>query len=121
MVDDDDNWCFISKIILQKAGIGKQIITANNGLKALAVLRQRVADGQQLPELIFLDIKMPVMNGFEFLDELVNAAELDLSHTQIYICSSSVNAKDKETAGLYPIAGFITKPLTQDILNQILK
>ncbi len=106
VVDDDDNWCFVSKKILQKAGVGKQIITANNGLDAIKKLQTFAANGEKLPELIFLDIKMPVMDGFEFLEEVSKTANLDFSQTKIFMYSSSFHAKDRERANLYPVSGF---------------
>lgn len=121
VVDDDDNWCFISKKILRKAGFQNQIITATNGQEALKKLQEIAAHGEKMPELIFLDIKMPVMDGFTFLDEITGSPELDLSQTQIFICSSSFLPKDKERAKLYPVAGFITKPLTLETLNEIIE
>ena len=120
IVDDEDNWCFVIKKILQKAGIGKQIITANNGLEALKKLQALAAAKEKLPALIFLDLKMPVMDGFEFLEAATTAAELNLSQTRIYILTSSFLPKDKERASGYPVAGFISKPLTQEILAEIL-
>lgn len=119
VVDDDEDYCFVTKKILQKAGIEK-IITASNGLEALKKLRKITARGDKLPDLIFLDLNMPIMNGFEFLEEASKADELDLSQTRIFITTSSVLAKDKERANNYPIAGFISKPLTQKILGEIL-
>ena len=120
VVDDDDNWCFLSRRMLQKAGVGKQIITANNGLEAIKKLQALLANGDKLPDLIFLDIKMPVMDGFEFLDEITKWEALSPIHTRIFMCSSSVHYKDKERADRYPVAGFITKPLTPEILKSIL-
>jgi CheY-like chemotaxis protein len=120
VVDDDADWCFLAKIILKKAGVGKQIITAQNGLEGIKTLQAIVISGQRLPELIFLDIKMPVMDGFEFLEQTTKSADLDLSRTRIFVCSSSFHPKDKERANLYPVAGFISKPLTQEILKGIL-
>ena len=121
VVDDDDNWCFITKKILQKAGFGKEILTATNGLEAYKMLQTMAADGDSLPDLIFLDIKMPVMDGFAFLDEVTKSADMDLSRTKIYICSSSFLAKDQERAKLYSVSGFITKPLTLEMLNKIIE
>lgn len=120
VVDDDDNWCFVSKKILQKAGIGKEIITVNNGQEALDMVRALASEGKKLPDVIFLDIKMPVMDGFQFLDVATKSKDLDLSRTKIFVCSSSFLSKDKERANLYPVAGFITKPLTMETLKDIL-
>lgn len=120
VIDDDEDYCFVSRKILQKAGIGKQVITASNGLEALKKLQEIAASGEKLPALIFLDLKMPIMNGFEFLEELSKATELDLSKTRIYTTTSSVLPEDKEKANKYPIAGFISKPLSKEILEGIL-
>jgi CheY-like chemotaxis protein len=120
VVDDDDNWCYLSKRILQKAGVGKQIITATNGLEGIKKLKSMAASGDRLPELIFLDIKMPVMDGFEFLEMVTSSDELNMSQTRIFVCSSSFHVQDREKANRYPVAGFITKPLTPEILKDIL-
>lgn len=121
VVDDDDNWCYIANRLLKKVGYKNQVITAGNGLDALKTLRTIAASGQKLPELIFLDIKMPIMDGFGFLEEIVKSTELDLRNTRIFMCTSSFLTVEKERAGLYPVAGFITKPLTQELLRDILE
>jgi CheY-like chemotaxis protein len=119
VVDDEDNWCYLAKILLQKHRVGKQILTAHNGKEALKKLHELAARGERLPELILLDIKMPVMDGFELLDEITISPELNLSHTRIYLSTSSFLNRDKEKAKLYPVAGFITKPLTEAHLRDI--
>ena len=121
VVDDDDNWCFLTKLILQKAAVFKEIITAHNGLEAFRKIEALVADGKRVPDLILLDIKMPVMDGFEFLEEIQKSSAFDLSQTRIYMSTSSFLTKDKERAKRYPVAGFITKPLTEEILRDILR
>lgn len=119
VVDDDEDYCFVTKKILRKAGIEK-IVTASNGLEALKKLRKISTSGDKLPGLIFLDLNMPIMNGFEFLEEERKSDELDLGQTRIFITTSSVLPKDKERANNYPIDGFISKPLTQQVLGEIL-
>lgn len=120
VVDDDEDYLYITEIILQRAGIVNRIITASNGLKALEMLRGMAAAGEKNPTVIFLDLKMPVMDGFGFLEEATCSTELNLDQTRIYVTTSSVLPKDKEKALAYPIAGFIPKPLNQNILREIL-
>lgn len=120
VVDDEENWCFVIKRILQRTEVGNQIITTKNGQDALEKLQAIATTGGQMPALIFLDLKMPVMDGFEFLEQATKSAELNLSQTRIYILTSSFLPKDKERAHAYPISGFISKPLTKEILADIL-
>lgn len=120
VVDDDDNFCFLTKLLLQDAGVGNRVLTAYNGLEAIKKLQAMASGGEKLPELIFLDINMPVMDGFEFLEQLTQSPGLPLHDTRIYVSTSSILPKDKERAGRYPIAGFLTKPLTEELLSDIL-
>jgi CheY-like chemotaxis protein len=110
----------VTKLLLEDEGVGNQILSAHNGLEALKKIQTMAASGEKLPELIFLDIKMPVMDGFEFLDQLALLPEIDLSQTRIFMYTSSFLAKDKERAKQYPVSGFITKPLTEEKLRDIL-
>jgi CheY-like chemotaxis protein len=64
---------------------------------------------------------MPVMDGFEVLEEITKWPELDLKQTRIFLCTTSTHFSDKERASHYPIAGYIAKPLTQEILSNILQ
>ncbi|AKQ46617.1 hypothetical protein TH63_14835 [Rufibacter radiotolerans] len=121
VVDDDDNWIFVSKLILKKASVGNEIITAKNGRDALSKLKAMATEGdQKMPDLIFLDIRMPVLDGFEFLEEATQPDGLDFTRTRIYMCSSSLNPVDQAKASQFPVSGFLTKPLTQAALQEIL-
>jgi len=95
VIDDDRDWCFVTKMVLQRAGIGKHVTTAHNGLEALKKMQAIAASEEKLPELIFLDLRMPVMNGFEFLEEVTNSSELNLHQTKIFIVTSSYLPQDK--------------------------
>ncbi|RNI29310.1 response regulator [Rufibacter latericius] len=121
VIDDDANWVFISKLYLKKAGIKNEVITAKNGQEAISKLQELTSNGdQKLPDLIFVDLWMPVMDGFELLEQITQLNQLDLSQTKVYVCSSSFNPQDKEKASQFPITGFLTKPFNQETLKEIL-
>ena len=109
LVDDDYATNRYNKIILEEAGFTSLIWEANNGTQALKVLKDAP---KFLPDVILLDINMPVTNGWEFLDALKEPGYPDLSHTAIYILSASSNPDDKGKAKQYTkVKGFISKPL----------
>lgn len=120
VVDDDENWCFIANRMLKKASKVQEIIIAKNGLEALKKLQHYATSGEKLPELIFLDIKMPVMDGFEFLEEVSQQESFNLDDTKVYICSSSLHPKDQERAAHYAVDGFLSKPFTMNELRGIM-
>ena len=74
------------------------------------------------PDLIFLDINMPVMNGVEFLEELHNNKKLEEKYTnkiKIYVLSSSDDPNYREKMSKYNIMGYISKPMTMDKIIEI--
>ena len=122
IVDDDDNWLFISKRLLKRAGVENQeIATAKNGLEAFEFLKSLAEQRNQLPRYIFLDIKMPVVDGFGFLDLVFGAEGIDASQVKIYLCSSSFHPVDREKASQFPVADFLVKPLSLEAVQQALR
>lgn len=109
---------FLTKRLLSSMGIGKQIDTAYNGVEGLVHIREAAAQGR-LPQLILLDIKMPVMDGFTFMEELAKL-KVNLSDTKIVLLSSSQSPWDKEKAANSPAAAFLHKPLTKETLLNII-
>ncbi|MES2381728.1 MAG: response regulator [Bacteroidota bacterium] len=122
-VDDDSITLMLCNMIMQKASFSKKTITATNGKDALSYFYEQrklpVAE-QSLPSLILLDLNMPVMDGWEFL-ELFNNDFADFHKSvKVVILSSSVNPEDKQRAHSYPlIIDFIPKPLSAVSLEKI--
>ena len=116
IVDDDATARFLIERILRRVGVSQQILTASNGQEALTVLNQI---GPSCPELILLDINMPLMNGFEFLQALQHSTLAPLP-AKIVLLSSSSNPRDVELAKKYSVAAFLPKPLTEDKLRMVL-
>ncbi|MDQ3290946.1 MAG: response regulator [Bacteroidota bacterium] len=118
VVDDDTVARFLIERILTKENFSKQILTASNGKEALEILNN-LGSSEAYPELIFLDIKMPVMDGFEFLEALQHS-DLGSLPTKIVLLTSSHNPQDLERAKSYPIAAYLVKPLMRKSLSSIL-
>lgn len=120
LVDDDDTFVFITKRIIEKTDYVKEIKVFSNGLQALNYLKENLNSDYKLPDVIFLDLSMPIMDGWQFLDEFSN---LDSHRTEkiiIYICSSSISPHDLIKAKkLSCVSDFIIKPITKDKLSEI--
>ncbi|MBU1719687.1 MAG: response regulator [Bacteroidetes bacterium] len=94
LVEDDHATNFLHKMILQKAGVAENILVALNGKEALTIIRDagNQTDGNSLkPDLIFLDINMPIMNGWEFIEEYKKLADELKNNTTIIMLSASMN------------------------------
>jgi CheY-like chemotaxis protein len=124
LVDDDATCVFIAQMVIKKAGITQKVYTAENGKQALEMIERSCQKDYQgedacCPELILLDLNMPIMNGFEFLDALDQRWGLNPQITKIYLLTSSTNPNDVEKAKRYAIAGYIEKPLTLEKINSL--
>lgn len=122
LIDDDKIYQFTATMILEATGLTNRITTFLNGKDAISFLKHpNTAQNNQFPDIIFLDINMPVMNGWEFLEEF-QVFSKTLSHPiKIYLVSSSVDESDINRSKKYPaITDYVIKPLNRDIYRQLL-
>ncbi|MCC9134888.1 response regulator [Pontibacter silvestris] len=119
VIDDDETSIFLIKRVLSSIGINNCTQTALNGLAGLNILKEAV-EHECLPQLILLDIKMPVMDGFAFLEGLEGLQNLNLSDTIIILLSSSQSPWEKEKATKSCVTAFLSKPLTKEKLQSII-
>lgn len=118
IIDDDPIFLFGTKILLNKNNFSNSILVSENGQEAINDLQEYVKTKQKLPEVIFLDLNMPVLDGWEFLDSF-NSFFKDLE-TKIYILSSSIDSRDIKRSKEYTLVkGFIPKPLTDKIISEL--
>jgi len=116
LVDDNDIDLFVQKRLLELNHFASQILTYQTPTDALQFLRT----GEDVPQVIFLDLNMPVLDGFEFLDELVQLPAERLSAMQVIVLTSSSSSGDREKAFNYPcVVDFIFKPLSQNNLLEL--
>jgi len=120
LVDDNDTDNFISKRIIEITKFAKRIEVKNSGKSALEYLEREQNNPQNLPEIIFLDINMPIVDGFVFLFEFEMFSDELKNKCKVVILSSSDNKRDIEKIvdNDYVIK-FITKPLNEQALKEL--
>ncbi|WP_338790554.1 response regulator [Bernardetia sp. Wsw4-3y2] len=120
LVDDNDTDNFISKRIIELTGFANEVVTKNSGKSALEYLKENKDDESKLPDLIFLDINMPIVDGFIFLYEFGQMPKSVHKKCRISVLSSSDNKRDIDRiVGNEYVIKFTTKPLTEDALNAV--
>ncbi len=119
IIDDDPIHVFGAKRAISIANLCNSVLVFNNGKDAFDKIRAIFKSGSNLPELILLDINMPVWDGWDFLDEFV---QLPVSKdVTIFIMTSSVDPIDREKAKKYnQVNHFIVKPITVEKLTEAL-
>jgi CheY-like chemotaxis protein len=120
LVDDNDTDNFISKRIIEITKFAKRVEVKGSGKAALDYLRENQNNAENLPSLIFLDINMPIVDGFVFLYEFEKFNEIVRNKCKVIILSSSDNKRDiDKIVNNNHVIKFITKPLTEVALDEI--
>jgi len=119
IIDDDEINNFISIKLIKKALLDTEIMVCLNGKYAINVLVDIEKKQTKFPDYILLDTNMPIMNGWQFLDEY-NRLGFDKYPTKIYMIASSVFSNDINRARSYPVLkDFISKPLNVEKINTL--
>jgi len=119
LIDDDDDDNYFHQIVINDMNITEHIEVALNGEEALDFLKK---ENQTHPDIIFLDINMPKMNGWEFMEVYKELRPDQKAKVVVMMLTTSENPEDKKRAALYPqIIGFNSKPLTKELLVEILE
>ncbi len=124
VVDDDPASLFLIELILEEANVNGSIHTFDRATKALQFIQAHCINAQaaaeECPDLILLDLNMPIMDGFEFLEAL---QELGLRHTiqaTVVVLTSSAHRQDQDKAASYHVRSFLTKPLTVEKIKPLI-
>ena len=126
-IDDDQITLVLCEMVIKKAGFAKEVVTAKNGREGLAWFSAYFSKGKKAerpepPQIIFLDLNMPIMNGWDFLEDYLMKYSDRLPETKVVIISSTVNPEDFSRANRYDIViDFINKPLTIEGLEDLMQ
>jgi CheY-like chemotaxis protein len=120
LIDDNDIDNFINERMITTSGFGKTVIVKNSAQGALDYLKQVSEKGEPLPRIIFLDLNMPVMDGFAFLKEYEDFGDNVKGYCKIIVLSSSISPEDINRASTNPyVVKFLNKPLSEKYLAAV--
>jgi CheY-like chemotaxis protein len=121
LVDDDSTTNFLNQALLLRMEVVQQVLTAENGEQALRTLGHTCLrpDRAACPQLILLDMNMPVLNGLGFM-EAYTQLPVERPPIVVVMLTTSLHPVDQARAQEFPIAGFVTKPLTKEKVTALL-
>jgi len=120
VLEDDDIFMELNTKILTKSGLASTIDAFDYAQAGLDHLTGLAVQGKPFPDYILLDLRMPIINGFEFLEKLKSFPEEILTHTKVHLLTSSLDDNDIERAFTFPqVRGFHSKPLNLKKLQAI--
>ena len=124
LIDDNEIDNLINQKMIEASGITEHIYTHTGARSAIEFLKnmEKLHDTEKnvLPEMIFLDIDMPLMDGFQFLDEFEKLEDSTKDHSSVVMLTSSISPADVNKSKKYEyVKKYINKPLTQENLEKL--
>jgi CheY-like chemotaxis protein len=125
-IEDDSITLMLYKMVIKKTSFSNSTDTARSGQEALDYFKKFKefnSDGEpknNQPQLIFLDLNMPIMDGWEFLDNFSTLEYSDFNHIKVIILSSTINPSDIEKSKKYSmVIDFLSKPISKEMLEYV--
>ncbi|MEN8249197.1 MAG: response regulator [Bacteroidota bacterium] len=121
LVDDDSTDNYLNKKTIESNNFAEKIYLSTNALSAVELLQNfEEYNTEMLPDVIFLDLDMPFIDGFEFLDRFEEFKPETIEKCKVVILTSSINPADAERSEIYSfVRKYLRKPLTEENLNTL--
>ncbi len=124
IIDDDSIYINLVSKIIQLKKLSQSVLVFNNGKEALDFFRESIKNDAQIdvPQVIFLDLNMPVMDGWEFLNEFSKIRNDIQDVIDLYVVSSSIDSRDIDRAkSIDVVSDYLSKPITLDDFVRVLR
>lgn len=122
IVDDDLVYRFAATKTIAATGLAEKIVECNDGLEALNYLKENIHQPENLPDVIFLDINMPTMDGWEFLTSFDSITSQFPKPIQIYMVTSSIDKNDIQRSKQFAtVSDYLVKPIFKETFGKILR
>jgi CheY-like chemotaxis protein len=120
LVDDNEIDNFINERIIVSSGFAKEVVVKNSADGALKYLQGLSSTPEKIPDFIFLDLNMPVKDGFGFLEDFASMDEAIRRRSKVIVLSSSISPDDINRASTNPyVHKYINKPLSEKYLEAV--
>ena len=121
VIDDSKLDCFIAEKIIRNTGRSESIKSFLHATDALEFIKNNTQDTSEFKTILMVDIQMPIMNGFDFVEAFDKLANVNRENFIIYVLSSSINENDlNRVRYLSSVIQFLNKPLTSNTLSALL-
>lgn len=121
IIDDDKLFVFLTRKSIEETNLATEIKEFGDGQIAIDHLKQICSQADLLPDIIFLDLSMPVMDGWEFLKEYTELEDKISKKIKLYVFSSSISPHDIERANtIKAVTDFIIKPLSKEKFIEVI-
>ncbi|MBJ6143589.1 response regulator [Hymenobacter sp. BT559] len=121
LVDDNETTSFLNNRLLSRLALAKKVSTFTRAEEASRILWEDAqATSEAAADLVFVDLKMPGMSGFDFLEQYNKLPAAVQERTVVAVLTTSMHAADTARVAQYPNVEYLTKPLTEEKLQRLL-